>query len=205
MKLTIIGASGHGKVVADIAEKCGYTEIVFLDDNPQVRKCGDYPVVGPASLARDFSNDLFVAIGNNAIRARILEGLVSEGHVIATLIHPNAVLAKDVKIGAGTVIMAGVVINPNVTIGKGCIMNTCSSVDHDCQIGAYVHIAVGSHLCGTVSVGDQTMIGAGATVINNVDIAPHCLVGAGATVVNSLPCGGTYVGTPARLVRHSCG
>lgn len=29
-KLTIIGASGHGKVVADIAKLNGYDEIVFF-------------------------------------------------------------------------------------------------------------------------------------------------------------------------------
>ena len=33
MKLTIIGASGHGKVVAEIAALCGYHAIDFLDDD----------------------------------------------------------------------------------------------------------------------------------------------------------------------------
>ena len=32
-KLLIIGASGHGKVVADMAMKSGYEEIAFLDDD----------------------------------------------------------------------------------------------------------------------------------------------------------------------------
>ena len=32
-RLIIIGASGHGKVVADIAELSGYKEIAFLDDD----------------------------------------------------------------------------------------------------------------------------------------------------------------------------
>jgi D-arabinose 1-dehydrogenase-like Zn-dependent alcohol dehydrogenase len=34
-KLAIIGASGHGKAVADIAVKVGYEEILFLDDNEE--------------------------------------------------------------------------------------------------------------------------------------------------------------------------
>ena len=35
-KLTIIGASGHGKVVADIASLNGYEEIEFLDDDRSI-------------------------------------------------------------------------------------------------------------------------------------------------------------------------
>ena len=200
MRLTIIGASGHGKVVADIAEKCGYTEIDFLDDNPAVRFCGKYPVIGATSLSKDIANDIFVAIGNNAIRARIMEGLLAEGHSIPTLIHPNAVLANDVKIGVGTVVVAGVVINPNVEVGRGCIINTHSSIDHDCRVGNYVHIAVDAHLCGTVSIGDNTWICAGATVINNLSVCDNCTIGAGAVVLDDISEVGTYVGVPARVV-----
>ena len=101
--------------------------------------------------------------------------------------------------------MAGAVINPGVGIGKGCIINTCSSVDHDCDVGDYVHIAVGSHLCGTVSVGDGTWIGAGATVINNVFICSDCMIGAGAVVVNDIQESGTYVGVPARRINRILG
>ena len=39
-RLAIIGASGHGKVVADIAKKNGYKEIVFLDDDESRTECG---------------------------------------------------------------------------------------------------------------------------------------------------------------------
>ena len=202
MRLTIIGASGHGRVVADIAAKCGYTEIDFLDDNPQTTSCGHRPVVGPTSLAGNISHDLFVAIGDNAVRARILDGLFKAGKSIAALVHPAAVLADDVEIGKGSVVMAGVVINPNVTIGSGAIINTCSSVDHDCIVGDYVHIAVGAHLCGTVRVGANTLIGAGATVINNVSVCPQCLIGAGAVVTQNIPDPGTYIGVPARIIEN---
>ena len=38
-KIVIIGASGHGKVVADIAKLNGYKEIIFLDDDWKVFSC----------------------------------------------------------------------------------------------------------------------------------------------------------------------
>ena len=195
-KLAIIGASGHGKVVADIARRNGYKEIVFLDDNDSIHECGGYPVIGKSTEAGTIDADVIIGIGNAGVRKQIQESLPDEK--LVTLIHPDAVVAEDVVIGKGTVVMAGAVINPGVRIGKGCIINTCSSVDHDCEVGDYVHIAVGSHLCGTVSVGSGTWIGAGATVSNNTSICTDCMIGAGAVIVNDIRESGTYVGVPAR-------
>ncbi len=196
-KLTIIGASGHGKVVADIAKLNGYDEIVFLDDNETIKTCGKYPVVGCSSEVVLHDNDVFVAIGNAGIRKKIMEQFSEK--TIPVLIHPNAVIADDVKIGKGTVIMAGVVINAETVIGEGCIINTSSSVDHDCRVGDYVHVAVGSHLCGTVAVGNESWVGAGATVSNNISICASCIIGAGSVIVKDITERGTYMGVPARL------
>jgi sugar O-acyltransferase (sialic acid O-acetyltransferase NeuD family) len=196
-QLMIIGASGHGKVVADIAKKNGYDDISFLDDNEALTECGGHPVIGKSSDYENNSCDIFVAIGNAKIRQRIQERL---DHVV-TLIHPNAVIAEGVEIGIGTVIMAGAVINPDVKIGKGCIINTCSSVDHDCVIQDYAHISVGAHIAGTCNIGERTWIGAGATVSNNVNICADCMIGAGAVVVKDIKEAGTYVGSPARRIK----
>lgn len=195
--LIIIGASGHGRVVADIARLNGYEEIVFLDDNKEVKECGGYPVIGDSSTAPD--GEIFIAVGNARIRKMLMERY--SDRVMPVLIHPNAVVAEDVRIGSGSVIMAGAVINPGAMIGVGCIINTCSSLDHDCVVGDYVHVAVGAHLCGTVNVGESTWIGAGATVSNNVNICGNCMIGAGAVVVKDIMEEGTYVGVPARLVK----
>ncbi len=198
-KIAIIGASGHGKVIADIARKNGYREIVFLDDDESVHECGGYPVIGNSSKARGIDAEIIIGIGNAGVRKRIQESVPEEK--LVTLIHPDAVVAEDVVIGKGTVVMAGAVINPGVRIGIGCIINTCSSVDHDCVVGDYVHIAVGSHLCGTVTVGSGSWIGAGATVSNNIAICSNCMIGAGAVIVKNIDSAGTYMGVPARRKR----
>lgn len=195
-KLVIIGASGHGKVVADIAKKTGYHEIVFLDDNENIHECGGYPIVGRSHEVETINADVIVGIGNASIRKKIQKSIPERK--MATLIHPSAVVAEDVIIGVGTVIMAGTVINPGARIGKGCIINTCASIDHDCNVGDYVHTAVGSHLCGTVSVGDETWIGAGATVSNNIFICSKCMIGAGAVVIKDAKESGIYIGVPAK-------
>ena len=198
-RLAIIGASGHGKVIADIAVKNRYTEILFFDDNESICECGGYPVVGKCSDVAKLDVDIIVGIGNASIRKRLQESL--KGANLVTLIHPDAVVADDVSIGIGTVVMAGAVINPGVIIGKGCIINTCSSVDHDCKVGNFVHVAVGSHLCGTANVEDGTWIGAGAIVSNNLSICPGCMIGAGTVVISDIKESGTYIGVPARKIK----
>ncbi len=198
MKLTIIGASGHGKVVADIAKLNGYDSIEFLDDNSTTLKCGSYPIVGPTKLAERLDNDLFIAIGNPKVRKALAENL--KGKSFPVLIHPDAVIAEDVTIGDGSVVMAGAVVNPYCTIGKFCIVNTCSSVDHDCVLENFVHVSVGSHVCGTVTICEGTWIGAGATVSNNVDICNWCMIGAGAVVIRDIKKQGVYIGVPVHLM-----
>lgn len=193
MKLTIIGASGHGRVVSDIAKLNGYDEIVFLDDDETLTSCGGYPVVGKTDNHVD--GDVFVAIGNAEIRERL-----SQNRQLTTLIHPDAVIAEAVEVGEGTVVMAGTVINSGAKIGRGCIVNTSSSIDHDCTVGDYSHISVGSHLCGTVRIGNNCWMGAGSTVSNNINICSDVMIGAGTVVVKDIDEPGTYIGVPAKLL-----
>lgn len=198
-RLVVIGASGHGKVIADIAKKNGYLEILFLDDNCNLKSCGDYEVVGESKDASEYREyDFIVAIGNSNVRKQIQKQLIEKGLQMVSLIHPNAVIADNVEIGVGTVVMAGAVINPYVKIGQGCIINTCASIDHDCTIGDYVHVAVGTHVAGSVEIGDNTWIGVGATVSNNIIISCDCMIGAGAVVVSDISEPDIYIGVPAR-------
>ena len=198
-KLVIIGASGRGKVIADIAEKNGYEEIVFLDDDTSLKKCGCYSVVGTSENIMLYQEyDFVVGIGNSKERKKIQNRIECLQLPLAVLVHPNAVIADDVFIGNGTVVMAGAVINPGTVIGRGCIINTCASVDHDCSISDFVHVSVGSHIAGTVNIGQKTWIGAGAIVSNNLFICDECYIGAGGVVVRDIEEAGTYIGVPVR-------
>ncbi len=195
-RLIIIGASGHGKVVADIAKLNGYEKIVFLDNDPKVKSCAGYPVLGTDLLTSELEGDILIAVGKAATRKKLMDR--DNDRTFPALMHPSAVIAEDVEIGEGTVVMAGVVINSGAKIGRGCIINTSSSIDHDCIICDFCHISVGSHLSGTVAVGENSWIGAGAIVSNNVNICDNCVIGAGAVVIKDIVDAGTYVGVPAK-------
>jgi sugar O-acyltransferase (sialic acid O-acetyltransferase NeuD family) len=199
--IAIMGASGHGKVVADIALQNGYDDIVFIDENPTIDMLGEYPVADEETDLEYYINkkyDFIVGIGDAKSRKKVQEKLESKGAIIITLVHPSAVIAYDVEIGAGTVIMAQAAINPGTRIGKGCIINTSSSVDHDNVIGDYTHISVGSHTAGTVIMGNNCWLGIGAVVSNNINIADDVFIGAGGVVVKDIKEAGKYVGVPVR-------
>ena len=203
-KLLIIGASGQGKVLADIALKMNkWKSISFLDDDENIKISMGLEVIGKSTDAFKYKDevDIFIAIGNNETRERIQEKLIEEGLSIPTLIHPNAIIGNDVEIGIGSVVMAGVVINTSTKIGKGCIINTSSSIDHDNTIEDYVHISPGVKIAGAVKVCKRTWLGIGSIVINNITICNNCKVGAGAVVIKDITEPGTYVGIPARRIK----
>ena len=203
-RLVIIGAGGHGKVVADIAIKMNqWRNFYFLDDNRALKHVLGYNVLGRISDYREFINndtDIFVAIGDNRLREVIQDNLEKAGASIPTLIHPNAVLGIDVEVDSGTVVMAGAVINCCTKIGKGCIINTGATVDHDNVIDDYVHISPGVNIGGKVHIGKGTWLGIGSKVINNIGITGGCVIGAGTVVIRYITEQGTYVGVPARKI-----
>lgn len=202
-KLIIIGASGHGKVVADIAISMNkWQDIAFLDDDESIKTLMGLQVIGKPSEAVNYKDeaDFFVAIGNNATRKRIHEKLEERRLPIARLIHPSAILGTEVEIGLGTAIMAGVVINSSSRIGKGCIINTSSSLDHDNVLEDYVHISPGARTAGSVAIGTGSWLGIGSIVSNNVKISSGCKIGAGAVVINDVTKSGIYVGVPVRRI-----
>lgn len=197
-RLIIVGASGHGKVIADIAVRNGYADIAFLDDNPNLQECAGFPVIGKTADVAKLDGDKIVAIGNPVIREYIQESIQT-----VTLVHPDATISRRVVLGEGTVVMAGAVVNSDAVIGKGCIINTGASVDHDCMLSDFVHISVGAHVAGSCQIGQRTWIGAGATVSNNIAICGDCMIGAGAVVVKSVTKSGTYIGVPAEGMKMS--
>lgn len=207
-RLLIVGAGGHGRVICDIASLIHrYSRIEFLDDRFGAIKdpFPDTPVIGKindAAALNEENTEFIVAIGDNNTRESITRQLEAVGVTFATLIHPSAIIGRDVRIGKGTVVMAGSVIQTGTRIGEGCILNTTSSVDHDGMIDDFCHISVGAHLCGAVTVGKGTFVCAGSTIINNISICGGTILGAGSVTVKDITKPGTYVGVPARKMKE---
>ncbi len=195
-RLIIIGAGGHGKVVAETAEACGYSDVVFVDqDWPTRQQIGHWSIIGqPGSITTPAM--MFCAVGHNATREQLFKHYGLEQSPV--LIHPAAVLSPSARLGAGTLVVAGAIVNADTTVGCGTILNTGCSVDHDCVLGAFTHISPGARLAGDVTIGTRSWIGIGAVVKEGVTIGCGVIVGAGAAVICDIEDGAMVSGVPAR-------
>ena len=196
----IIGASGHGKVIADILVKSGIKIIGFLDDDISINNLLGYKVLGKLDDIEIYKNDasFIIGIGSNQIRKRIAENY--NQLIWHTAIHPTAQIGLDVEIGEGTVVMANTIINSSTRIGKHCIINSGAIVEHDNVLSDFVHISPNASLGGNVIIEELTHVGIGATVKNNINITSNCIIGAGAVVVKNILISGTYIGVPVRKI-----
>ena len=201
--LAIIGAGGHGRVVAMLAQRAGYPVKGFLDN--RIRPVVDgFPILGEDEYLDSVSaGDFYIAMGLGSrltlVRRSQLCGYVDmQGLDAPRLIDPDATLLPSVDIGRGTQVLMGARIQHGASIGEWCIVNTASVIEHDCRIDARVHIAPGAVLCGGVTVGEGALIGAGARIREGVTVGCHAVVGLGAVVVDDVGAGQTVTGVPAR-------
>jgi sugar O-acyltransferase (sialic acid O-acetyltransferase NeuD family) len=202
-KIAVFGASGHGKVVAELAEESGYQVVFFDDAYPDKQKIEHWPVVGDfVDLLNSKENykHAVVAIGNNQIRFNLSDKLLNSGFNLPVLIHPNAVVSRYAQIEDGTVVFANAVINAFSKISCYCIINTSAIVEHDCMLGDAVHLSPNVALAGGTKIDKLSWLGLGSVTRQLVRIGSNVIVGANATVVKDIPKNVTVVGTPAAQI-----
>lgn len=183
--VVVVGAGGHGRVVADILAAAGRDVAGFLDDRAAGPVAG-LPVLGPFARALDpefgRARDLVVALGDSTRRVELCKAILRAGGVLATAVHPSAVVAGGARVGAGTSVSAAAVIGAGASVGRFCIVNTAAVVDHDCRVEDGAFLAPGVRLCGGVTVGAGAFLGAGAIVLPGMRIAAGARVRAGTVV-----------------------
>jgi len=206
--LLVVGAGGHGKVVAETAQAMGtWKDIAFIDDRyPELQRSLSIPVVSGIDNIPEFRAafpDIIVAVGDARTRLNLLQRFADAGFRLPSLIHPSAWVSPSARLGEGSVVFAQAAVNADAHIGMGVIINTGATVDHDCMIGDGVHVCPGVHLAGEVYVGEKSWIGIGASVIQQIRIGAGVTVGAGAVVVDDARDGVTVAGVPAGILEGS--
>ncbi|WP_274648617.1 acetyltransferase [Paenibacillus humicola] len=205
-EIVVVGAGGHAKAVIDVLEKSGGHRIVGVLDSykPAGTAFFGYEVLGGYEwLHRHHVYGGIVAIGDNWTRAKAVTDIrtICPTFKFVTAVHRNASVAKGVRIGEGTVLMAGAAANSDSQLGAHCILNTHASVDHDCIVGDFASLAPNAATGGNVRIGGYSAISLGASVIHSITIGEHSVIGAGATVLSDIESYSVAYGTPARAVR----
>jgi UDP-N-acetylbacillosamine N-acetyltransferase len=204
-RAVIWGASGHASVVANAARLSGAWELLgFIDEVSPERAgeafAGGVVLGGKAALESSKAagvTHVLLGVGDNVARWRIAQTAEELGFALGTVVHPAAVVADDVVLGAGTFVGPGAIINPAARVGRAGIINTNAVVEHHCELGEAVHVAPGAILGGAVRVGRLTWVGLGALVKEKLSIGEETLLGAGAVVVRDVGSRVVAYGIPA--------
>ena len=207
--IIVFGASGHGKVVCDILLASRISVNGFIDSNPELtgREVMGLPVMGTETWIADKlkggSVKVALGIGNQQNRKAAAEKCQSMGAEIITAIHPRATIAASVRLGVGTVVMAGAIINPDAEIGRGVIINTGAVIEHDVVIGDFSHISPGAVTGGGAHIGSLTHIGMGSIILPRVSVGSGSVIGGGAVVLKDVPDQVIAYGVPAKVQANS--
>lgn len=198
--LLILGAGGHGRVVADAALRQGAWTGVAATDRNAAKWSGELLAGVPLRplAALDDAPVLHVAVGDNTARQRECEaaGL----HRLATVVHPQASVSAHAQVAGGCLVAAQAVVAPAARLGTGVIVNHGAVVDHDCVVGDFTHVAPGATLGGGVSIGRRVLVGAGSSVLPGLRVCDDVVIGAGAVVNRDIEEPGTWAGLPARRI-----
>ena len=203
--LAILGAGGHGKVIAECAELSGWNKIIFFDDAyPMMRRVSKWNIEGTSTdlvIKQSEFDSIHVAIGDNLLRNRKIQAL--ENTRLETISHPSAAISCSAKIESGTAILANAVVNADVKLGRASILNSACVVEHDCKIHEFVHICPGAKLAGNVTVGKNSLVGIGSSVIQNISIGKNTRIGAGSVVISNIPDSSDASGVPCKVLKRA--
>lgn len=202
--IAIIGYSGHSFVVLDAAKHMGldveyYCEINQVSFNPfEINYLGDE---GSESFKWNSVEEFILGIGDNRIRQKVADLLLSKKKTILNVIHPSSIISNYATFGMGNFIAASVTVNALAKIADNCILNTGCIVEHECSIENGAHIAPGTVLAGNVTVGKNSFIGANTVVKQGVKIGKGVTIGAGSVVIKDIPDNEIWVGNPAKKLK----
>lgn len=201
--MILIGYSGHAFVVYGILRSAGRKVIGYCDVTEKLYNPFDLAYHGTElsepGLKALQQHDFFIAIGDNATRARVHNQLAQKSLAPVNAIHSSSVIDPSASIAEnGVMIAANATINPLAQIGAGAICNTGCVIEHECIVGNFAHIGPGAVLCGNVKVGEGSFVGANAVIRQGISIGKNVMIGAGAVVVKDVADNVTVVGVPAK-------
>ncbi|MEY4618768.1 MAG: hypothetical protein RL101_954 [Actinomycetota bacterium] len=204
MKLFMLGAGGHARVLQEILEQAGHELTGFIAPGAaessllgELTRYSDEEAIKHLSRENSLLINGVGSVRMPEFRWKIFQSYAAEGFNFLQLQAQTSHVSNSATLMAGVQVMHMAVIHSDAHIEDNVIVNTGAIVEHGCKIGNSTHIAVGAVLCGNVTVGEASHIGANATVLQGVTIGDYVTVGAGAVVTKDVPSFSKAVGVPA--------
>jgi UDP-perosamine 4-acetyltransferase len=202
--LIVLGSGGHAKVCIELLRAAGTSVDYCIGAPDSGSECLGVPVLHGdehlTGLRNQGYENVFVAIGANALRQRLAAFAIGLGFRLVNAISPRATISPTAMLGSGVAIMAGAVINADTVVGDLAIINTLASVDHDGRIGDAAHIAPHCGLAGNVTVGARSFLGIGCKVIPEITIGADVMAAAGSVIVTHIESNSRIAGVPAKTM-----
>jgi sugar O-acyltransferase (sialic acid O-acetyltransferase NeuD family) len=203
-KVILAGYSGHGFVVGEAALLSGLDLQHYADMREAVLNPFNLEYLGYEGDASfggwEHDCDFILGIGDNTLRQKIAELILSKSKKLANVVHPSASVSQHITIGAGNFIGRNTAVNPLAVIGNWCILNTGCIIEHECVLHDGVHVAPGAVLAGNVTVGERSFIGANTVIKQGIKIGKDVVIGAGSVIISDIPDGKKVVGNPSREI-----
>lgn len=208
----VVGCGGFGKevlwTVQNLDAAASAYEIIGYCDDDSAKKgqiIYGFPVLGsPEEVDPRLSvKPCFIcSIGDNAVRARVVNRIMALGWEPVTIIDPSVIVADDVVIGVGTYIGARTVLSPNARIGQHVLVNNLATIGHDSIIGDFAQVSPGGRVSGASVMGEGSLLGSNAVISQLRKLGRYATLGACSFAITNIPDYATAIGIPARVTFH---
>ena len=205
-RLILVGGGGFGRELINWADHAaaqsgGSRFQGFLDSNPDALAKFNYKLAwlgSPDDFQPEPQDRLVLAIGDPAIKRKVVAMLRAKGAQFASLIHPSAVVAHTAVLSEGVILCPHTVVSADAFLGEFTVINALSSIGHDVHLGAYSTLSAHVDVTGFVTVGEGSFFGTGAKVLPKVKIGARARIGAGTTIMRAVPDDATMYILPAK-------
>ena len=207
-KCVIIGAGTYGQVYKEYLSD-NYKVIGFFDDDITLigKTINNTKVIGSINdvhnyIKKDSSISVFVIIGNNDLRVKLLDSYYKLGYKTPSFIHKSVFIHHSVVLNRAIYILPGSNIMPLTIINNYVMVSMGVNIAHHVIIETGCFLSQGSNIGASILIKQKSFIGIASTIMTGVSsIGEKSTIGAGAVIIKDVPDGATVVGNPGKIIK----